>query len=83
VRTVTGVFIPLVEQANYEGAVAAARAELGEEAFDVAWAEGRSMTPEQALAVPAAPLAEAEAHRTIIDFSGEGIYHLPWKANDT
>ncbi len=39
-----------VERAGYEHSVAAMRASLGERAFATVWAEGRSMTPEQALA---------------------------------
>ncbi|HEY6410405.1 MAG TPA: tetratricopeptide repeat protein, partial [Ktedonobacteraceae bacterium] len=39
-----------VERAAYEQAVTTARAQLGEEAFASAWAKGRTMTPEQALA---------------------------------
>jgi predicted ATPase/class 3 adenylate cyclase/DNA-binding CsgD family transcriptional regulator len=39
-----------LERADYERAVAEVRARLGEEAFAAAWAKGRSMTPEQALA---------------------------------
>ena len=39
-----------IERAAYEKAVAAARAQLGEQAFAAAWAEGRMMTPEQAFA---------------------------------
>jgi ATP/maltotriose-dependent transcriptional regulator MalT len=39
-----------IERAAYEEAVAAARAQLGEQAFAAAWAEGRMMTPEQAFA---------------------------------
>jgi predicted ATPase/class 3 adenylate cyclase/DNA-binding CsgD family transcriptional regulator len=35
---------------QYEQSVATARAQLGEKDFDAAWAKGRSMTPEQALA---------------------------------
>ena len=37
---------------GYERAVAAARTRLGEQAFDAAWAEGRSMTISQVLAAP-------------------------------
>ena len=44
-----GTPLPLVYQADYEHSVAAACAQLGKEAFAIAWAEGRSMTPEQAL----------------------------------
>ena len=48
-RETIGVSIPLVERANYEQAVAAARTQLGEKTFAARWAEGSSMTPEQAL----------------------------------
>jgi predicted ATPase/DNA-binding CsgD family transcriptional regulator len=41
--------IPPVYCADYDRSVAAARAQLGETAFASAWAEGRTMTPEQAL----------------------------------
>ena len=41
-----------VERAEYERTVENVRTELGEEAFTAAWAEGRTMTPEQVLAVP-------------------------------
>jgi DNA-binding CsgD family transcriptional regulator len=34
---------------DYEEHVAAVRSRLGEEAFDAAWAEGRKMTPEEAI----------------------------------
>ena len=39
-----------VERADYEDMVAAARTQLGEQAFATSWAEGRIMTPEQVLA---------------------------------
>jgi hypothetical protein len=39
-----------LERADYERAVAEVRARLGEQAFAAAWAKGRTMTPEQALA---------------------------------
>jgi predicted ATPase/DNA-binding CsgD family transcriptional regulator len=41
-----------VERATYDSDVAEARAHLGKEAFATIWAEGQTMTPEQALAVP-------------------------------
>ena len=41
---------PPVDRAGYEQAVATAQAQLGEQAFTAAWQEGRTMTPEQALA---------------------------------
>jgi predicted ATPase/DNA-binding SARP family transcriptional activator len=47
--------MPRAEQAEYEDAVGAARAELGEEAFAAAWAEGRPMTLEQAVALASEP----------------------------
>ena len=49
-REAMGTPIPPVERASYERSVAAARAQLGEKAFAAAWAQGRTMTPEQALA---------------------------------
>src|SRR5204862_6189657 len=39
-----------VYAAAYDRAVATARSQLGEQAFAAAWAQGRTMTPEQALA---------------------------------
>jgi DNA-binding NarL/FixJ family response regulator len=38
------------QQADYERVVDAVRSKLGEEAFNSAWLQGRSMTPEQAIA---------------------------------
>ncbi len=49
-REAMGTPLPPVYHAEYERAVTAARAQLGEKSFAAAWAEGRSMTPEQALA---------------------------------
>ena len=49
-RETMGTPIWPIERARYERTVAAARASLGEKAFAPAWAEGRGMTPEQALA---------------------------------
>jgi hypothetical protein len=44
--------VPLApdQRRDHEAAVAAARLQLGDAAFDAAWAEGRSLTPAQALA---------------------------------
>jgi DNA-binding CsgD family transcriptional regulator/tetratricopeptide (TPR) repeat protein len=56
-----------VYRAEYEHSVAATRAQLGEQAFAATWAEGRTMTPEQALAargpmtMPTLALAEPSA----------------------
>jgi predicted ATPase/class 3 adenylate cyclase/DNA-binding CsgD family transcriptional regulator len=49
-REVMGTPIFPVYRADYERLVAAARTQLGEQAFAAVWAEGRMMTPEQALA---------------------------------
>src|SRR5437763_11892275 len=49
-RDAIGVPIPPVELADYERTLSAARVHLGERAFAAAWAQGRAMTPEQALA---------------------------------
>jgi len=50
-REAFGMPLPPFERADYEQAVATARIHLGEKAFGAAWVEGRTMTPEQALAV--------------------------------
>ncbi len=50
IRDAIGVPIPPVELADYERSLSAARAHLGERAFAAAWSQGRSMTPQQALA---------------------------------
>jgi predicted ATPase/transcriptional regulator with XRE-family HTH domain len=48
-REAMGTPIPPVYRADYERSVAAARAQLGENAFAAVWAEGRMMTLEQVL----------------------------------
>ncbi len=60
-REAIGAPLPPVERADYERSVASARVQLGGKALAVAWAEGRTMTPEQAFAargpvtIPAEP----------------------------
>jgi len=49
-RETSGAPIAPRERPAYESSVAASRAQLGEQPFATAWAEGRLMTPEQALA---------------------------------
>ena len=49
-RETTGTPVWPNERVRYERMVAAARTQLGEKTFVAAWSEGRSMTPEQALA---------------------------------
>jgi DNA-binding CsgD family transcriptional regulator/tetratricopeptide (TPR) repeat protein len=50
IRDATGVPVPLLARAAYEQSVSSARVHLGEKAFTAAWAQGRAMTPKQALA---------------------------------
>jgi len=45
-----GAFLLLSERSDYEGWVAATRAALGDDAFAAAWAEGRAMSLDQAIA---------------------------------
>ena len=45
-----GVTIPTGGQQGYDHAVAALRAELGDEAFDAAWSDGRALSPSDAVA---------------------------------
>jgi len=52
----TGVSLPPGDRVGYEQAVATARAQLGESDFAPAWQEGRTMTPEQALAARGEPV---------------------------
>src|SRR5204863_5370266 len=51
-----GTSLPPTERAFVARAATTARAELGEEAFTLAWTEGRAMTPEQALAAQNQPV---------------------------
>ncbi len=51
-REAIKVPIPPVELADYERAHSAVHASLGEGTFAAVWAQGRAMTPEQALAAP-------------------------------
>src|SRR2546429_3468453 len=49
-RHAIGVPIPPLELADYQRSLSAARVHLGKRAFAAAWSQGRSMTPEQAVA---------------------------------
>jgi len=53
------------ERESYEHAVNAVRAELGESAFNQAFAEGQTMTPEQAIARQDQPLLSDQSHTNI------------------
>ena len=63
-RESIGVPIPPVYRADYEQAVAAACIQLGEQSFEAAWVEGRSMTPEQALAARGAVTVPVQPQAT-------------------
>lgn len=52
-REVLELQIRLDERAGHEEVLRTLRASLGEEAFHAAWAEGRGMPPEQAVALDA------------------------------
>ncbi len=54
--------LPPVELASYERSVAAARAQLGEQAFGQAWAEGRAMRPEQTFTAQGQPMIPNQTH---------------------
>jgi predicted ATPase/class 3 adenylate cyclase/DNA-binding CsgD family transcriptional regulator len=49
-RETIGTPLPPIERDTYERSIAATRTQLGEKAFAATWSEGRTMTPEQALA---------------------------------
>jgi len=49
-REAIGAPVQPVERADYDRAVAAVRAHLGEDAFGATWAQGRTLTAEQSLA---------------------------------
>jgi DNA-binding CsgD family transcriptional regulator len=59
-REAIGAPMHPVHRASYEHALALAHRELGERAFAIAWAEGRSMTPEQVLTTRASTSAPAQ-----------------------
>jgi ATP/maltotriose-dependent transcriptional regulator MalT len=67
-RDANSIPIPPVYRADYDRSVATAYTQLGEKLFAAAWAEGRTMTPEQALVAqgpvtlpPAAPSSTPQA----------------------
>ena len=55
-REAIGTPLPSLSQVLHEFTIASARTQLGEQAFDAAWAQGRTMTPEQALTAEDQPL---------------------------
>jgi DNA-binding NarL/FixJ family response regulator len=56
--------LPPGERALVARAITSVRAELGEEAFTRAWAEGQAMTPEQALAMVVSPTVSSPTQAT-------------------
>jgi predicted ATPase/class 3 adenylate cyclase/DNA-binding CsgD family transcriptional regulator len=60
-RDATGATRSAYFRALYERNLAQTRARLGDDAFDTAWAAGRTLTPEQAPAVLGAPASAAAA----------------------
>jgi DNA-binding CsgD family transcriptional regulator len=50
-REAIGAPLPPVDQVAYQDLITTARSQLGDKTFAATWAEGRAMTPEQALAV--------------------------------
>ena len=69
-RSATSLPVPLLlpfertqaERADYETMVGIVRAELGEYAFNQAFAEGQTMTPEQVLATGDQPVLSEQSH---------------------
>jgi tetratricopeptide (TPR) repeat protein len=62
-RETIGAPLPPINRADYERDVAAARAQLHEDAFAAAWAAGRAMTLEQAIAEALGKAAERTGRR--------------------
>ena len=60
-REAIGTPLPSVFQAMHEFTRTSVRKQLGEQAFDAAWAEGRAMTPEQVLAASGAVTTPTKA----------------------
>jgi predicted ATPase/class 3 adenylate cyclase/DNA-binding CsgD family transcriptional regulator len=63
-REVIGAPLPMVERVSYQWAVTSSRTQLGEHAFAAAWAEGRTLSPEQALTAQEHVALPAPGERT-------------------
>ena len=59
-REVYGTPLAPVYRRDYEQALVVARTQLGDQSFEAAWVEGRSMTPEQALAARGAVIVSVQ-----------------------
>ena len=76
VRAAHGYYCPMGrEQPIYDRTLAEARNQLGEKTFAMLWAEGRSMTPEQAFT--------SEAHLLAIKTANRGALALPANLRST
>jgi predicted ATPase/DNA-binding NarL/FixJ family response regulator len=76
VRAAHGYYCPMGrEQPNYDRTLVEARNQLGEKTFAMLWAEGRSMTPEQAFT--------SEAHLLAIKTANRGALALPANPRST
>jgi predicted ATPase/DNA-binding CsgD family transcriptional regulator len=76
-RETRGTPLPPVYRADYERSVAASRTHLGEKTFAVAWAQGRTMTPEQALAAQsqaAMPRASLAGPPSVLPARSSALY---------
>jgi hypothetical protein len=79
--------IPPVEQADYDAALAHARAQLDPPAFDAAWAEGAAMTEDQAVTLaleenPAQNPAENPDPKGLKDPKGLEAVSQPSQGNE-
>jgi ATP/maltotriose-dependent transcriptional regulator MalT len=70
-RQTIGTPMAPVNRAGYERALATSRQELGEQIFDTAWAQGRAMTPEQALSAQEAVLPPLEVKQLPVPLARE------------
>ena len=72
-REVIGISFSPMEYFPYKRSLAAARASLGKQAYAAAWAEGRTMTYEQALAIykPTAKAVSASPTKSPVPYPNE------------
>jgi ATP/maltotriose-dependent transcriptional regulator MalT len=70
-REEVGIFLPVAERTCYEQAVATVRAHLDEATFAAAWAEGRAMTLEHAIAYALETPGEAPSSVVASDSGGQ------------
>ena len=68
-RSTSGMQAPPVERASYERTIAETRQRLGEKAFAIAWAEGQTMTPEEAFT--------AQGNTTLVEQALTALHTTP------